>query len=139
MYVKVGITSKADGEVLMIANVHEFGVNIDVTDKMRAFFRYKFGVNLKKDTINIPERSFIRTGFDANEDKIGDSMEDLIGLVLDGNLSAKAFYNMLGQTTAQAIALHLRDEVNSPPNSGLTIQNKGSSNVLVDSLSLIHI
>ena len=44
--VKVGILSSANGEILMIANVHEFGKEIEVTDKMRGFFLYKFGVGL---------------------------------------------------------------------------------------------
>ena len=59
--VAVGILSKSGGDMLMIANVHEFGCSIPVTDKMRGFLAYEYGVHLKRDTnvIKIPERSFV--------------------------------------------------------------------------------
>lgn len=48
--------------------VHEFGADIKVTPKMRAFLHY-LGIHLKKETthIKIPERSFLRKVlFDKN-------------------------------------------------------------------------
>ena len=47
-YVVIGITAKNDSKLIMIANVHEYGCNIPVTDKMRGFFAYNFDVHLKK-------------------------------------------------------------------------------------------
>lgn len=51
-----------------LANVHEFGCQIKVTDKMRGYLASQ-GLYLKKDTeyINIPERSFIRSSWDENQ------------------------------------------------------------------------
>lgn len=65
--VKIGIlaeTNKPVGENIDLAGigaVQEYGAEIPVTDKMRAFFRYHFGVNLKKSTtsIKIPARSWL--------------------------------------------------------------------------------
>ena len=132
-YVVLGITAKNDSKLIMIANVHEYGCNIPVTDKMRGFFAYNFDVHLKKDTrvIKIPERSFIRSGFDKCHQKFAD-YEDILMSVVDGDISAKTFYDIIGQGGADMIRDFLINEVKSPANSGLTIKNKGSSNPLVD-------
>ena len=73
--VKIGILSKSGGEILLIANVNEYGCSIPVTNKMRGFFRYEFGINISKDTkvIKIPERSFVRSSFDENQNKDKDN------------------------------------------------------------------
>lgn len=133
--VAVGILSKSGGEMLMIANVHEFGCSIPVTNKMRGFLAYNYGVHLKRDTkvIKIPERSFIRSSYDNKRNQVFEKGEDLIGQVVEGSLSARAFYELLGQTCADTIREYLVSEVNSPANSELTIKNKESSNPLVDS------
>lgn len=132
--VAVGILSKSGGEMLMIANVHEFGCSIPVTDKMRGFLAYEYGVHLKRDTkvIKIPERSFVRSSYDNKKGEIGDKGEDLIRQVIDGALSARAFYEFLGQTCADTIRDYMVNEVDSPPNSEMTIKAKWSSNPLVD-------
>lgn len=136
--VKVGVLSKVGGELLMIANVQEFGAAIPVTDKMRGFFRYQFGVSLRADTtvIKIPERSFIRSSFDSKQGDIYQSGEQLIDAVIEGNLSAMDFYNLLGQTCVNTIQSYIRD-LSSPANSGLTVANKGSSSPLVDTGRLL--
>lgn len=69
MSVKVGILSSSSGEILMIANVHEFGCDIPVTNKMRVFFEHNFGFWTTKKVIKIPERSFIRSSFDNKKAK----------------------------------------------------------------------
>lgn len=139
MYVQVGILSSASGEMLIIANVHEFGCDIFVTEKMRGFFRYNFGVGLKRSTnvIKIPERSFIRSSFDNKREELMDN-EDLLSQVVEGNLSAREFYTMLGEVCVGVIKDYLINEVNSPPNSSLTVANKKSSNPLVDTGRLIN-
>ena len=132
-YVAIGVTSKAGGKLIMIANVHEYGCDIPVTDKMRGFFAYNFDVHLKKSTkvIKIPERSFIRSGFDKYHQEFA-NYEDLLNQVINGNIPAKDFYDIIGQKGADRIRDFLIKEVKSPANSGLTIKNKGSSNPLVD-------
>lgn len=140
MYVKVGVISSAGGQMLMIANVHEFGCDIPVTDKMRGFFIYNFGVALRADTkvIKIPERSFIRSSFDSKGDQVGDQGERLLDQVVNGDLPVKAFYDLLGQTSVNAIRNFLIQNVTSPANVALTIANKGGkSNPLVDTGRLV--
>ncbi|WP_456327779.1 phage virion morphogenesis protein [Archaeoglobus sp.] len=65
--VKVGVF----GEEALIASVHEFGCKIRVTEKMRKFLHAQ-GLHLRKDTeyITIPQRSFLRLGFDKNKEEI---------------------------------------------------------------------
>ena len=60
--VNVGVLG---GEHAWLAGIHEYGCKIPVTPKMRAWFAYQ-GFPLKKSTtvITIPERSFLRAGFD---------------------------------------------------------------------------
>ena len=132
-YVVIGITAKNDSKLIMIANVHEYGCDIPVTDKMRGFFAYNFDVHLKKDTkvIKIPERSFIRSGFDKYHQEFA-NYGDLLNQVINGNITAKDFYDIIGQKGADRIRDFLIKEIKSPPNSGLTIRNKKSSNPLVD-------
>ena len=131
-YVVIGVTSKAGGKLIMIANVHEYGCDIPVTDKMRGFFAYNFDVHLKKDTrvIKIPERSFIRSGFDKYHQQFAD-YQALLMAVINGDIPAKDFYDIVGQKGADRIRDFLINEVKSPANSGLTIRNKKSSNPLV--------
>ena len=132
-YVVIGVTSKAGGKLIMIANVHEYGCDIPVTDKMRGFFAYNFDVHLKKDTkvIKITERSFIRSGFDKYHQEFAD-YQALLMAVVNGDISAKEFYTSIGHKGAVTIQNFLVDELKSPGNSGLTIKLKGSSNPLVD-------
>lgn len=132
MSVKVGVLSSAGGEMLMIANVQEFGCDIEVTNKMRVFFLNNFGFWTTKKVIKIPERSFVRTSFDAKGEEVFSSGDDLLREVIEGNLSARNFYEILGQTAADTIRNFMVNEVNSPANASLTIANKGSSNPLVD-------
>ena len=134
----VGILSSAGGELLTIAYVQEFGTTIQVTDKMRGYFRYNFNVNLSTPVIKIPERSFIRSSFDSKEPEIGQTGDELIISVLEGNINAYTFFDVLGQTAANTIRNYLINEVTSPPNSPLTVANKGSSNPLVDTGRLVN-
>lgn len=65
--VKVGLLANKGGSDQVSENldlaglgaVQEFGATINVTPKMRSYFRYKFGINLKKKQIVIPPRSFL--------------------------------------------------------------------------------
>src|SRR5690606_13901166 len=85
--IKVGIVGSPDSEMVMIAAVHEFGTEISVTDKMRKWFAAN-GYPLKKETtkIVIPERSYLRSGFSENIDKIADKIEGLLPDVLENRV-----------------------------------------------------
>jgi hypothetical protein len=87
-------------------------------------------------SVTIPERSFIRTGFDSNVDKIGDKIEQLIGSVLEFDINPDIFLDAIGQEFAGLIQRHMRS-VTSPANAPSTINVKGSSNPLQDTGRLI--
>lgn len=126
------------GETQMLAAVHEFGVDIPVTDKMRGFFRYKFGISLKKTTtvIRIPERSFIRAGWDEHGPAIVEKYQTLIGQAILNGVPADALLYALALEAKGKLQDFARD-LRSPENSGLTVENKGSSNPLVDTGNMI--
>ncbi len=113
--VEIGIFSEdgnvtEDGEdILSIAYVHEFGSIIR----------------------NIPERSFMRAGFDTNISKIEQQIELLLGQVMDLKLDAKGFYEAIGAVVTGIIQEYLTD-LQEPPLSPVTIERKGSSNPLID-------
>ena len=127
--VEVGV----GGEHAWLAGIHEYGCRIPVTDKMRAFFRAKFGISLKKTTthIVIPERSFLRSGFDAYHLGVLDTADRMLAEVLSGNLPVADLYEAVGGELRGKIKLYAQN-LSSPPNAPLTIKNKGSSNPLVD-------
>lgn len=125
-----------DGEQAMIAHVHEYGVDIGVTPRMRAYLHH-IGIHLRKDTthIHIPERSFIRSGWDQNRADIESKIEDLMGNVINFGVDAELFLEMIGLDIESKLKNQLR-EVSGPPLSDVTIERKGSSNPLVDTGSL---
>lgn len=67
-----GETVSKDLDLAGLGAVQEFGATIKVTEKMRNFFRYKFGINLKKTTteIKIPPRSFLYNPIVGNADAL---------------------------------------------------------------------
>lgn len=76
----VGIVGDGvDSEVLKIAAAHEYG-----TDKL-------------------PERSFIRASFDADQDKLGSIVSEQVNKVLSGQTSADAAANAIGAQAAQLV------------------------------------
>ena len=132
-HIEIGVFGEDDSELLMIARVHEFGVDIDVTPKMRAYLHY-IGVHLSDSTkqVNIPERSFMRAGFDSRQKKIQKQAEKLIADVLMMKTKAKPAMESLGQIMVTQIQDYLT-ALSSPPNHPATIKNKGSSNPLINS------
>lgn len=132
--VKVGALK---GNHAWLAGIHEYGVRIKVTPKMRAFLHYQ-GLHLKDSTteIVIPERSFLRTGHDENADRIIKQTERALGQVVAGEMSVDDMLDLYGQQMATAIKTYIRD-ISTPPNHPYTIEQKGSSNPLVDTGNLI--
>lgn len=121
-----------------LVGIHEYGCNITVTPKMRAFL-HRQGLHLKDSTtvIKIPERSFMRTGHDKNADRIISQTERAIVQVLTGKMSIDTVLDMCGQQFATAIKTYMRD-LSSPANHPFTTERKGSSNPLVDTGQLIE-
>lgn len=81
----VGIVSSADSEVLKIAHAHEYG------------------------TEKLPERSFIRASFDADQDKLDGIITGSVEKVLSGAISADAAANAIGSQAAQLVQNFIDD------------------------------
>jgi hypothetical protein len=121
-----------------LAAIHEFGTKIPVTEKMRKYLASQ-GLYLKKDTtfINIPERSFIRSGWDENEQ---DMMDKAVKLIKDAIAKGKDMQKVLdaigleSSGRLQTFARDLRDPANHP----FTVQQKSSSNPLADTGQMIQ-
>ena len=130
-HLEIGIFSDSGGDILMIANVNEFGLNIKVTDKMRNYLHY-IGIHLKKETkeIKIPERSFVRGSYDENKNKIIDNADKLLEKVINLELPVSVFFDTLGEYVVGLVQDYMTD-LRSPPNHPATIANKGSSNPLI--------
>jgi hypothetical protein len=135
--IKVGVFGDDGVDLVMIANVHEFGCEILVTQKMRAWFAAN-GYPLKKETtvIRIPERSFLRSGYDENIDTISKKIEEMVPDVIAAEVDPKVFMDAIGMEFAGLIQKKMRD-LKNPPNSQMTIERKGSSNPLIDTGRLV--
>lgn len=122
-----------------IARVHEFGVNIPVTDKMRKYLSAALDIHLKASTthIHIPERSFLRNGMERGIDDVVAKAKEFVPQAILGNVDLEMLFQMLGlelKGKIQDYAIELSD----PPNHPKTIAEKGSSNPLVDSGNMIE-
>lgn len=89
----VGILSDAPSEGKMnmarLGAIHEFGVTIPVTQKMKGWFLYNFGVALKKAVITIPARPFMAMTFDRIREKIFQKMKDSLVRLQDAGTQKK--------------------------------------------------
>lgn len=121
-----------------LASIHEYGCKIKVTPKMRAYL-HRQGLHLKKTTefITIPERSFLRSGFDKNNPAVLKDIERMLPLVLEGKMSVKQYCDEVGLTLASSIKEYAT-ELREPPNHPFTIDQKGSSNPLVGTGTMIE-
>lgn len=127
-----------EGQHKWLAAIHEYGCDIKVTPKMRAYLHSK-GLHLKDSTtvIKIPERSFLRSGHDKEIDGVMDKANMAVMQVLSGRMSEKQFLDMIGQMLATKIKDYARD-LDNPPNHPYTTEQKGSSNPLVDTGNMIE-
>lgn len=125
------------GEQAWKAGIHEYGCKIEVTDAMRAYLHSQ-GLHLKDSTkyVTIPERAFLRNGYDEGKKEVLENAEAILGEVLSGNLPSELLLNQVGEWMAS----HIRDyatALDSPANHPFTIDRKGSSNPLVDTGDMI--
>lgn len=129
--------SGADITLGHLAAIHEFGTRIAVTEKMRKYLASQ-GLFLKKSTqfIIIPERSFIRAGWDQNESEVMDKAESLIHNAVAQDLPVSLVIDGIGQESQGRLQTFARD-LRNPENHPFTIQRKGSSNPLVDDGQLV--
>lgn len=104
-----------DITMLELAKVHEFGATIQQENR----------------TIKIPERSFIRTGYDENKKDILKDANKLVDDIIAQKTTAKPAMEALGQVIVTKLQKHLTN-LKEPPNAPSTIKQKGSSNPLID-------
>lgn len=135
---KINVGYVKGGEMAWLASIHEYGCTIKVTPKMRAYLHHQ-GLHLKKTTkeIVIPERSFLRAGFDEHHKNVIAKTDPLVADVLGGTMSV----SQLGETVGLLLKSKIQDfarDLRSPKNHPFTIKQKGSSNPLVDSGDMIN-
>lgn len=132
--VEVGVLKGKDA---WLASIHEYGCDIEVTDRMRAYLRGQ-GLHLKSTTthIHIPERSFLRTGFDKNRDDVVAKAQKILADVASVRTTARGCLQAVGLELSSRIKDYARD-LDSPANHPFTIDQKGSSNPLMDTGDMI--
>ena len=121
-----------------LAPIHEYGCSITVTPKMRAFLHRK-GVHLRQSTthIVIPERAFLRGGFDQCSAVIVKQTAEGLGRVAGGELDGKTYLRGVGKKLEEGIRSYAL-ELDTPPNSSWTVEEKGRNDPLVDTGSMIE-
>lgn len=125
------------GEQAWLAGIHEYGCKIKVTDKMRAYL-HGHDLHLKDSTeyITIPERAFLRNGYDQGKGDVLDLAEAIMCDALSGHMSVNKFLSQVGQWMVEHIQDYAED-LQDPPNHPYTVEQKGSSNPLVDTGDMI--
>lgn len=121
-----GQTVAADDEMQMIAHVHEFGADITVTPKMRAFLHHN-GIHLKAETakIHIPERSYIRRAHAEGRASFQKLFNQLIGQVLAGKITADELLETLGKQAVAETVANMGD--GTKPVTEYTLEHRKSS------------
>ncbi|MED4455908.1 hypothetical protein [Metabacillus fastidiosus] len=162
--VEIGIFGSDDSFYQMIASVHEFGMQIRAKNKYLAIPTKEAGTKrprdfeglfkpkgknvlaladgnggikvmfILKESVNIPERSFIRSTFDANERDWASFIEDQIEKVLSLEITARQLFERLGALIVGEIQKKMTD-LKRPGLSPLTKENRrhGGDNPLIDS------
>ena len=129
---KVNVGHLDGGEQAWLAGIHEYGCKITVTPKMRAWL-HAHGLHLKPSTtvITIPERSFLRAGFDKYHEEVINKCEKALGeALIEGN--TEQFLEFVGQLLRDKIADYATDEVNTPAKHPFSLEmNPGKTNPLV--------
>lgn len=105
------------------------------------FIAQKSGNGLKllywlTKSVRIPERSFLRTGFDENKADVMKKAQMMLADVADGKMSEEEFYKAIGLELSSKIKGYASD-LDNPANSSITSNNKGSSNPLFDTGDMI--
>lgn len=132
--VKVGVLR---GENAWLASIHEYGCTIPVTNKMRAYL-HRIGVHLKKSTaeIVIPERSFLRAGYDKSKEDVLRTAERALPAFLEGKMTESQYLEMIGAQLRDAIKEYAI-ELSDPPKQDWPTRDPAKSNPLVMSGDMV--
>lgn len=98
--------------------------------------RIEFCYMLAKKVV-IPERSFLRAGWDANEDAFFKFADKQIEKWLKKGGNPDVMLDTLGLQLRGYIQTYMRN-LTTPPNSNITKEAKGSSNPLIDTGALLQ-
>lgn len=126
-----------DREQVLKAIFNEYGANIPVTDKMRKKL-LTMGVHLRDDThfISIPERPFLRAGYDAYEGALNKLMRSLVEQALSGTITPERALERAAKELRRHIQQHI-ERGSFAPNSELTKKLKGGNHPLIDEKKLM--
>lgn len=124
--------------VAQYAAYNEFGAVIPVTPKMKAFFRHRLGVNLKKRALVIPARPFMRRTLEKHRQEW---VHGVAALLKNGR-SPQDTLQLVGKRMADDIQAQIMSNMD-PANSGLTTQIKneresGRAGTLVNTGALVR-
>lgn len=89
----VGIVGTSDSDVIKIAHAHEYG------------------------TGKLPERSFIRASFDADQQKLGEITTGALNKMLSGQITPDAAANSIGAQAAQLVQNFIDENRVKPPSN----------------------
>lgn len=88
--------------------------------------------------VKIPERSFLRAGFDAVHLKAVDRAERILPKVIEGKVSEDVLYELVGTILRDGIKDYARD-LSSPPKRPITIEAEGGAeNPLINTGDMIN-
>ncbi len=136
----VGIFGESGAKYVMIGTVHEFGVEITVTPKMRAYLHSQ-GLHLRDSTktIKIPERSFMRNGLTQFEKILPSVTTRALDDMFIGELEPLGVYERIGIVAESTIKKALVDR-KEPALHPFTIsrRSKHSTQPLVDEGGLLQ-
>ena len=85
--------------------------------------------------VHIPERSFIRGGFDEGVNRFSNRSKMLLRKVILGAITLDTFFNMMGEYIADELRKYMT-QLREPPKSSITIAASGKSNPLIDTGAL---
>lgn len=126
------------GEQAWLAGIHEYGCVIPVTDKMRNWLRAN-GLPLKPTTttITIPERSFLRAGFDKyHKEVVIKNEKAFVNSLMTGDV--EPVLENIGQNLRDKIVDYAND-LKSPPKHPFSLKmNPGKTNPLIISGDMIQ-
>lgn len=107
--VEIGVHGTNSSEMVIIASTHEFG----------------------SEKKNIPQRSFLRSAFDANRKKYRKMIQRMLPKILELRITTTRALSMLG-LRIQTDVIEKIDSNIPPANAIATIKKKGSSHTLID-------
>lgn len=88
-------------------------------------------------SVRIPERSFLRSGFDNSAEDVIKNCDKALNAVLAGDMSEGDYFNMVGRQLSRKIQTFARD-LKSPANNWATKAAKGTSNPLIQTGQMIR-